>query len=265
MILKNNSMKDSIRYPLIILTGLLFGIFVFLPINELTSYYEYKLNSGVTLWQFVLNQFIRAVTLQTPLKFFFYLTFGGLMGCISLFSLISYKRSNQLIFQLRNELDKNLVALIQHGEDDNLEFKSSFRYDYRQQKPNKALESVIIKTLGGFMNARGGSLLIGVDDEGKILGLEADYKTLNRKDSDGYTQLLMSAIADKMGTPACRLVRILFHKHEQKEVCRIIVIPSPIPVYVNESGQSHFYVRTGSGTREMDVQEAITFIKTKWG
>jgi hypothetical protein len=75
----------------------------------------------------------------------------------------------------------------------------------------------------------------------------------------------MSAIADKIGTPACRLVRILFHRHEEKEVCRIIVIPSPIPVYVNDGGQTHFYVRTGSGTREMDVQEAITFIKSKWG
>jgi hypothetical protein len=258
-------MKYSLRYPLIILTGLLFGIFVFLPINELTSYYEYKLNTGVTLWQFILNQFIRAVTLQTPLKFFFYLIFGGVMGCVSLFSLLAYKKRNKLIFQLRNELDKSLIALIDHGEDENLEFKSSFRYDYHQQKLNKALESVITKTLAGFMNTRGGSLLIGVADDGKILGLDPDYNTLNRKDSDGYTQLLMSAIAERMGTPACRLVRIIFHKHEGKEVCRVIVLPSPIPVYVNEANQSHFYVRTGSGTREMNLQEAITFIKTKWG
>lgn len=243
----------------------MFGIFVFLPINELTSYYEYKLNTGVPVWQFVLKQFIRAVTLQAPLKFFFYLIFGGLMGCISLFSLVAYKKRNHLIFQLRNELDKSLVALIEHGEDDNLEFKSSFRYDYRQQKPNKALESVITKTIAGFMNTRGGSLLIGVSDEGNILGLEPDYNTLNRKDSDGYTQLVTSTIAERLGTPSCRLLKILFHRHDDKEVCRIIVLPSPFPVYVNEANQTHFYVRTGSGTREMDVQEAITFIKTKWG
>jgi hypothetical protein len=265
MFLNKTGMKDSIRYPLIILTGFLFGIFVFLPINELTSYYEYKMNSGVTVWQFILDQFIRAITLKTPVKFIFYLLFGGLMGSIFLFSLITYKKRNFMIFQLRNELDKNLIALIEHGEDDNLEFKSSFRYDYRQQKPNKALESVIIKTIAGFMNTRGGSLLIGVGDSGDILGLEPDFNTLSRKDSDGYTQLLMSTISEKIGTPACRLVRILFHRHEEKEVCRIIILPSPLPVYVNESNQSHFYVRTGSGTREMDVQEAITFIKTKWG
>jgi len=98
-----------------------------------------------------------------------------------------------------------------------------------------------------------------------LIGLEADYNTLSRKDSDGYTQLLMSAIADKMGTPACKLVKILFHTHEEKEVCRIIVLPSPMPVYAKDDNQARFYLRTGSGTRELDIQEAIAFIKAKWG
>jgi hypothetical protein len=257
-------MKDSVRYSVIILAGLLFGIFVFLPVNELTSYYEYRYSTDVTVWQFVFDQFIRAITLQTPVKFFFYLIFGGLMGGVSLISLLAYRRRNFLIFQLRNELEKNLHALIRQGEDENLEFKSSFRYDYRQQKVNKTLESVIAKTLAGFMNTRGGSLLIGVADDGNILGLEKDYQTLNRKDSDGYTQLIMTVIAEKMGTPACKLVRILFHVHEGKEVCRLIVLPSPVPVYVRDEGQARFYVRTASGTREMDVQEAMVFIRSRW-
>ena len=130
---------------------------------------------------------------------------------------------------------------------------------------NKALEGVILKTIAGFANTQGGSLLIGVADDGSILGLDEDYKTLNRKDQDGFTQLLMSAVADKLGTPTCRLVRILFHRQENKEVCRVIVLPSPIPIYAKEENQSRFYIRTASGTREMDIQEAITFIKTKWG
>jgi len=257
-------MKDSVRYSLIIFVGLLFGIFVFLPINELTSYYEYKRSEDLSVWQFVYVQFVRAITLQTPVKFYFYLAFGGVMGGVSLISLLAYKKRNSIIFQLREELGKNLFALIKNGEDENLEFKSSLRYDYRQQKPNKALEGVIVKTLAGFMNTQGGSLLIGVADDGIILGLEADYNTLHRRDSDGYTQMITSLISEKMGTPACRLVRILFHKHEGKEVCRIIVMPSPVPVYVSEERQAHFYVRTASGTREMDVQEAMTFIKLRW-
>jgi len=258
-------MKDSIRYAVIIFIGFLFGIFVFLPINELTSYYEYKVDISESVWQFISDQLWKALTLQTPVKFFFYLIFGGLMGCLSLISLINFKKQNQLIFQLRKELNKNLNALIKKGEDENLEFKSSFRYDYKQQKVNRALESVIIKTIAGFMNTQGGSLLVGVADDGSIIGLEADYNTLSRKDSDGYTQLLMSTIADRIGTPACRLVRILFHQHEGKEVCRILVLPSPIPVYMRDDKKVVFYVRTASGTREMDVAEAVVFIKAKWG
>ncbi len=258
-------MVKSIRYLFVIATGCFFGVFIFLPISELTTFYEFKRDIGISVWDFIYTQFYRAITLQTPIKFFFYLVFGGLMGVISALLMTVFSKRNKLIDQLRSELDKNLTALISKGEDDDLEFKSSYRYDYRQQKVNKVLENVIIKTIAGFMNSRGGSLLIGVADDGSIIGLEADYNTLSRKDSDGYTQLLMSAIADKMGTPACKLVKILFHTHEEKEVCRIIVLPSPMPVYAKDDNQARFYLRTGSGTRELDIQEAITFIKAKWG
>jgi hypothetical protein len=67
--------------------------------------------------QFVFSQFIKAVNLHTPVKLVFYLVFGGLMGCVSLISLTSYKKRNHLIFQLRSELDKDLIALIGNGED----------------------------------------------------------------------------------------------------------------------------------------------------
>jgi hypothetical protein len=257
-------MKDRIRFAIIILTGFLFGIFIFLPINELASYYEYKLSEDIPVWQFIYNQLIRALTLQTPVKFFFYLIFGGLIGVIFLVSLLAFRKRNSLIFHLEKELEKSLPSLLKNMEDDTLEFKSSFRYDYKQQKVNKALESVITKTLAGFMNTMGGSLLIGVADNGSVLGLEPDYNTLSRKDRDGFTQLLTSTISDKMGVPACRLVRILFHEHEGKDVCRIIVLPSPVPIYVTEDKQAHLFVRTASGTREMDVQEAMTFIKERF-
>jgi len=257
-------MKDKLKYFLILSAGLLSGIFIFLPVNELTSFYEYRPSEDITVWQFISNQLVRALTLQTPVKFFFYLTFGGLMGIIFLLSLKAFRKKNSLIFQLEKELEKNLPVLLKNKEDDTLEFKSSFRFDYKQLKVNKALESVITKTLAGFMNTMGGSLLIGVADDGSVLGLENDYNTLSRKDRDGFTQLLTSTISDKMGVPACRLVRILFHEHEEKDVCRIIVLPSPVPIYVTEDKQAHLFVRTASGTREMDVQEAMTFIKERF-
>ena len=257
-------MRNSIRFLFITFIGCIFGIFIFLPINEFTTYFEYLRDTDISALEYVKTQLFRALTLETPVKFIFYLVFGGFIGVVSVFLIAIFSRRNKLIDHLQLELGKNLPSLIAGGENDDLEFKSSFRFDYRQQKPNKALESVIMKTINGFMNSRGGSLLIGVADDGNVVGLEADFSTLGRKDSDGYTQLLMSTIAEKMGTPACKLVKILFYDQADKEVCRIIVLPSPIPVYCKEENQSRFYVRTGSGTREMDVSEAITYIKAKW-
>ena len=205
-------MKEPTRLLIVTVAGCLFGALVLLPADELTSYYEYHFQASYSVWEFLARQVGKALVLQSPIKLLFYLALGGIMGLISYFLMSLFRRREALIVQLERELGKDLGTLIRRGEDDSLEFKSSFRYDYRLQKVNKALEAVIIKTLAGFMNTQGGSLLIGVADDGSIVGLEHDFQTLGRKDSDGYTQSLMSTVADKLGTPACRLLRILFHR-----------------------------------------------------
>src|SRR4051812_11050522 len=79
-----------------------------------------------------------------------------------------------------------LVELIAHGESARLEFKSTLRYDLREHKTNKSLEKVVAKTLAGYLNADGGTLLIGVADDGSIVGLAHDINTLSTKNLDGF-------------------------------------------------------------------------------
>jgi hypothetical protein len=262
---QRKTMRKPSRILIVVIAGCLFGVFVFLPADEVTSYYEYHFQEDITVWAFVIRQMMRALLLQSPLKLLLYLVLGGGVGVVAYELTSLLRRRGAVIEHLERELGKDVAALIRNGEDDNLEFKSSFRYDYQLQKVNKTLEGVIIKTLAGFMNARGGSLLIGVADDGSIVGLENDYQTLQRKDSDGYTQSIMSTVAERLGTPACRMLRILFHELDGKQVCRIIILPSPVPIYAKEGKQSKFYIRAASSTREMDLQEAVGFIKTKWG
>ena len=52
------------------------------------------------------------------------------------------------------------------------------RWDFRQQQVNRALEKVIAKTVAAFMNSDGGTLVVGVSDEGNPLGIESDLATL---------------------------------------------------------------------------------------
>jgi ATP-dependent DNA helicase RecG len=65
---------------------------------------------------------------------------------------------------------QELELLIKQGEGYNLEFKQSL--------PSKA--SDLAEEICAFANAAGGTLLIGVDDKGKIVGLSMDNTNRSR-------------------------------------------------------------------------------------
>ena len=79
-----------------------------------------------------------------------------------------------------------IAEVAKRGESDSLEFKSSARWNMRAGKRDDAMETVIAKTVAAFMNSGGGTLLIGVDDEGRLIGLGPDYATLRTPDADRF-------------------------------------------------------------------------------
>jgi hypothetical protein len=250
-------------FGIALLLGAAVGIFVLYPTNEFVYYYEYRPGNS-TAGSFALAQIHRSVRGQTPAKTTFYAVVGMLLSVSGAVLYSSMQRRSQQIEQLSAALQSDLQTLIAQGESANLEFKSSFRWDLRENKVNRVLEGVILKTLAGYMNGTGGTLLIGVADDGAIVGLDNDYKTLKKPDRDGFEQALMTAIASKIGADACRSVQMMFHSLDSKEVCRVMVAPASRPMYVKEGDAPKLYVRTGVSTRELNVQEAINYTSDRW-
>ena len=81
--------------------------------------------------------------------------------------------------------------LLRKGESGTFGFKSTLHWDLRQQRVNRDLEQVVVKTIAGFLNSTGGTLLVGVDDAGNPVGLQSDYVTLRKKDRDGFRAFLV--------------------------------------------------------------------------
>ncbi|MBK6963219.1 MAG: ATP-binding protein [Bacteroidales bacterium] len=263
--IKYMKFNQEIKYLGIIFLGVVFGILVLLPLSEFASYLEYiEKDVSINPLSFIGGKVLDTITLNPPLRFIYYSGFGILSSGLFILVFNRFKTKSDEIIRLQNELQQGLLPLIAQGESHSLEFKSTYRYDLAQKSVNKVLESVIMKTIAGFMNSEGGTLLIGVSDDGTILGLENDYQTLKRKDSDGFEQLIMNSVSERMGTAANRYVRIIFHSYKQMEVCRIIVARADFPVYVKEVNNMKFFARTGSGAREMDIQEAIKYISHNW-
>ena len=87
---------------------------------------------------------------------------------------------------------------------------------------NKALEGVVVKTVAGFLNAAGGTLLIGVDDDGALVGLAADYATLKKQDRDGFELHLQNILARDLGEAASSsFLTVNFHEIDGQDISQV--------------------------------------------
>jgi predicted HTH transcriptional regulator len=128
------------------------------------------------------------------------------------------------------------------------------------------IEKVVARTVAGFMNAQGGVLVIGVDDDGKPLGLDRDLATLGRSDLDGFQQTLLTVLSSRLGNDVAASVRVHLTKvgpggHD------VALIDCPAfgrPVFLGDGNEKEFHVRAGNTTRLMDVQEATSYIAQHW-
>jgi len=155
--------------------------------------------------------------------------------------------------------------MIAGGESATVEFKSTARWDLKQNMQNKAMEQVVVKTVAAFLNTDGCTLLIGVDDSGAVLGLANDYKTLGKhQDRDGYENWLTTLLLDQFGKESSPLIHITFHGIAGQDVCRVAVKPSPKAIYVTEGIAENLYIRTGNATRQLTTKEAIEYSKQRW-
>ena len=166
-----------------------------------------------------------------------------------------------------NDKDFDINVLLENDESRFLEFKSSLRWDYRQEKPNPELEMVVVKTIAAFGNSDGGHLLIGVDDDKKILGLENDFKTLKKQDVDFYEIYLRNILHKNFGVKyITENLRIKFPTFNNKEICVVEVFKANEPAYVKTKDKNgnpieKFYVRSGNSSHELkslqDINEYI--------
>ena len=129
---------------------------------------------------------------------------------------------------------------------------------------NKDLEAAVVRTIAGFLNHHGGSLLVGITDTGQVIGLELDYGTLRRHDRDGFQQFVVTLVKTRLGGDVCPLVHVDFQRLQGRDVCWIVVEPSPRPVYCQDEGVARYFLRTGNSTRELDVREAMRHIADRW-
>lgn len=160
--------------------------------------------------------------------------------------------------------DNDTRSLLYNVESQNLEYKSTLRWDLKLRKVNTALEDVVCKEMCAFMNTGGGDLLLGVNDDGVPIGLEADYLTLKSKNYDGFIQHITNLINKYFGKNANSYVSMEQIQTENGEICKCSIKQSQKPIFLNKDGEKKFFIRANNTCQPLDAEEAHHYSTEHW-
>jgi type I restriction enzyme R subunit len=160
---------------------------------------------------------------------------------------------------------RSIDELIENDEDDAVEFKSTARWDVREERRNPGLEDAIVKTVAAFLNGEGGTLLIGVGPGRAILGLQLDYAQVKPPNGDGFVNWLTTHLLNALGAAAVARTRARVIVHSGFELCRLDVAKSSRPVWAKTSKSDRtFFVRMNNSSRVMPDSELGAYLSDRW-
>jgi hypothetical protein len=159
-----------------------------------------------------------------------------------------------------------IQEILASDENSQVEFKSSARYNLHTGERDDRIEHAIVKSVAGFANSGGGTLLIGVNDDRKPVGLANDYTLLKKPNQDGFALWLTDLLEHAIGSTATAAIDVSFENAEGQDVCRMEVSASSRPVFVTRPGSANdeFYVRIGNSTRQLTTQEFSRYQRDRW-
>ncbi len=156
--------------------------------------------------------------------------------------------------------------LIKRGESKTLEFKATLRWSLRENRQDDTgVTHAALKTVAAFLNTEGGDLLLGVADDGSIVGIEHDRLESDDKFLRHLAQVVRNSLGDRAGTCIDPKTQIV----QGKTVCLVSCQRSPEPVFLKWKGTEagpggDFYVRSGPGSVQLSPESAAEYIRTRF-
>jgi len=170
-----------------------------------------------------------------------------------------------LLFDQYVRNHRNAEELIKQGESRTLEFKSTLRWNLKEERKDGRITYAAVKTIAAFLNTEGGDLLLGVADDGSIAGIEQDRFDSDDKFMLHLAQAVRTGLGDRAGTCIDPRIQLI----NGKAVCAVGCQRSPEPVFLKWKGVpsaagGDFFVRTGPGTVKLSAADAQDYIRTRF-
>lgn len=204
----------------------------------------------------------------------FLVSLGAIISSLIGYTYMKTSKKNPLNFFVKRFIKRNpnlfvnqidspqeVLDLIKQGEKRNLEFKSTLRMNLYTKEIDKKIEYSVLKTIAGFLNSKGGTLLIGVDDTGRILGIKND----NFSNKDRFNLHFTNLIKQYIGKKYFQFLNFELVTIEEKNILKVDCLKSNKPVFLKFGESEEFYIRTGSQTIKIIASELVEYINERFG
>ncbi|MBU1140840.1 MAG: ATP-binding protein, partial [Proteobacteria bacterium] len=195
-----------------------------------------------------------------------WLRFGMLAGSILLTGILMTiflvrRYSHQLKDLPQQHIDSygyenEIAALIRAGESSTLEFKSTMRTNLKSGKTGKEIELAWLKTVTAFMNSDGGILLIGVEDDGTVIGIDAD----NFANEDKCRLHFKNLINTHIGAESSRFIHLKILTIQEKTILIIECERVRRPVFLSVGKNEDFFIRSGPSSMKLSMSQMINYL-----
>ncbi|WP_050918359.1 N-6 DNA methylase [Vibrio campbellii] len=174
--------------------------------------------------------------------------------------------TNSMVYSLSSLSDAtHLKQLIALGETRQMEFKQSFFANVEKIRGtdikidrDPEVQGEVLKDVASFMNTEGGTLLIGVNDKGKVTGVELELKRFKWKKMDNYFQELGAQLESRLGRDYHQFCKLTEVEIDGSIVAQIDCKPAPFPIFLDNE---KFHVRTDTSSPALKGMEMVRYMQ----
>jgi hypothetical protein len=154
-----------------------------------------------------------------------------------------------------------VAAMVATGENTTTEFKCALRTNLHTGRRDDRIVWSWLRTVAGFLNLEGGTLVVGVTDDGIAIGLEAD----GFSSEEEIVAHVIDVVRTRIGERHLEYVHPRFEDYGGKRVLAIDCWPAEEPAIMEHDGQDRFFRRTGPTTEELGESQAVAYIRQRFG
>jgi CRP-like cAMP-binding protein len=163
---------------------------------------------------------------------------------------IVQKMANNSARYLLQNFSLNAKTLAEKGEGENIEYKESFPSD-------KVAKDKIFKTINAFLNTSGGTILLGVDDDGRVVGIKNWSNSLGEKiicEINNRVKMFGADVLDYVNSNSEEIKNKVVIRIDVQYINRAVFMPNKTEDY---------YIRKNASIHKLNKSDTYKHLKNR--